>query len=195
VKARFGPDARGENGRLLGPGVASVGGGTDGPIVSHAKHLRIYLNDHQAGSVGGCELARRALSQNQGNDYGRFLSRLLADIEQDQEVLRDLMARLGVPRARPKEAAAWAAEKIGRLKLNGRLVGYSPLSRLWELEALALGVEGKLALWKSLKQISGNQPALGSFDFDALAERARHQLDELEAFRLRAATEALEAPR
>ena len=38
---------------------------------------------------------------------------------------------------------AWSAEKFGRLKLNGQLSGYSPLSRLEELEILALVAEGK----------------------------------------------------
>ena len=38
--------------------------------------------------------------------------------------------------------AGWVAEKAGRLKLNGSLLTYSPLSRLVELEGLSLGVEG-----------------------------------------------------
>ena len=36
-----------------------------------------------------------------------------------------------------KNAGAWALEKVGRLKLNGELTSYSPLSRVVELEGLA----------------------------------------------------------
>jgi hypothetical protein len=86
-------------------------------------------------------------------------------------------------------------EKIGRLKLNGQLRGYSPLSRLLELEGLALGIEGKLALWRSLRQVAGEEPRLAPVDFDGLVQRAKAQLDELEAQRLRAAATALHARR
>ena len=70
--------------------------------MTHEKRLRIYLNDHLAGSVAGIELARRALAANAGNEYGRLLDRVLAEIEEDQQALRDVMARLEVPAARPK---------------------------------------------------------------------------------------------
>ena len=41
---------------------------------------------------------------------------------------------------RLKVAGAWAGEKAGRLKLNGHLTGYSPQSRVIELEGLVVGV-------------------------------------------------------
>jgi hypothetical protein len=162
--------------------------------VSHETRLRIYLNDHLAGSVAGVELAKRALAANEGNDYGRLLARVLAEIEQDQAALRDVMTRLEVPAARPKLAAAWAAEKVGRLKLNGQLRGYSPLSRLLELEGLVVGVRGKLALWRSLEQLGADEPRLAPIDFGTLVARANAQLEELEAHRLRAAATALHGP-
>lgn len=161
--------------------------------MTHEKRLRIYLNDHLAGSVAGIELARRALAANEGNEYGRLLDRVLAEIEEDQAALRDVMARLEVPAARPKLAAAWAMEKVGRLKLNGQLRGYSPLSRLLELEGLVVGVRGKLALWRSLAQLAAVEPRLAPVDLATLVARANAQLEELEAHRLRAAVSALHA--
>jgi hypothetical protein len=162
--------------------------------VSHETRLRIYLNDHLAGSVAGLELAKRSLATNEGNEYGRLLDRMVAEIEEDQAALRDVMARLEVPAARPKLAAAWAAEKVGRLKLNGQLRGYSPLSRLLELEGLVVGVRGKLALWRSLEQFAAVEPRLAPVDLGRLVARANAQLEELEAHRLRAAATALHAP-
>ena len=65
------------------------------------------------------------------------------------------------------------AEKLGRLKLNGRLRGYSPLSRLLELEGLLIGITGKMALWKTLAELEGAE-GLG-IDFAQLTARAAEQ--------------------
>jgi hypothetical protein len=66
-----------------------------------------------------------------------------------------------------KVLLGWGAEKAGRLKLNGELLGYSPLSRLEELEALSLGVEGKLALWTALRRTHGDDPRLRGAELTA----------------------------
>jgi hypothetical protein len=89
-----------------------------------------------------------------------------------------------------KTTLAWIAERTGRLKLNGRLLSYSPLSRVEELEALRLGVEGKLALWRALKETRATDPRLKGIDLDELARRAEGQRDELESMRLEAASQA-----
>ena len=117
------------------------------------KLLGIYLNDHLAGSTAGAELARRAAGSNEGNDYGAFLAELAREIQEDRETLREIMRRLQYGEDIPKKVGAWTAEKIGRLKPNGQLRGYSPLSRLVELEGLTLGITGKLALWKALLEM------------------------------------------
>jgi hypothetical protein len=90
-----------------------------------------------------------------------------------------------------KEFLALGLERVGRLKLNGQLTGYSPLSRLVELEGLALGVTGKLSLWENLREAATEEPGLAGFDFDVLTARAHEQLDRLRAERLRAAHLAL----
>ncbi len=144
--------------------------------------LPIYLNDHLAGSVVGVELARRARAANEGTDLGRALAEVCGEIEADQATLRRLMAQLDVGESKVKPAGAWLAEKLGRLKLNGQLRGYSPLSRVVELEGLCAGVSGKLLLWRAMGRTFG--VTLPGFDFEALAERAASQLARLEAHRL-----------
>jgi len=72
-----------------------------------------------------------------------------------------------------KPAGAWLAEKLGRLKFNGQLRGYSPLSRLVELELLCIGVAGKERMWNALEHTLGG--GLEKFDFSQLAERAARQ--------------------
>jgi hypothetical protein len=83
------------------------------------------------------------------------------------------------------------AEKVGRLKPNGQVTGYSPLSRLLELEGLMLGVTGKLGLWNALKDIADHDPRLAVADFGTLIERAIAQRSGLEEQRRQAAEEAL----
>jgi hypothetical protein len=146
--------------------------------VAPSKYLAIYLNDHLAGAVAAVELARRA-----------ELGALADEIEEDRRALLDIMARLDVGQDRLKVAASWAAEKVGRLKLNGELLRSSPLSRLEELEVLGLGVEGKLALWRTLRQELADD--LQGVDLDALITRARSQRRRIERLRLEAARSAL----
>ena len=153
--------------------------------------LRIYLTDHHAGSTAGLELARRCLGNNRGTEYESFLSDLTRDIQEDKAELEALMATLGFPADKLKQAAALVAERVGRLKLNGQLTGYSPLSRLVELEGLKLGVTGKLSLWISLKEIADHDSRLAVTDFDKLIARAEEQVERIEEHRRRASIEAL----
>jgi hypothetical protein len=153
--------------------------------------LAIYLNDHLAGATAGLELARRALQQNGENDYGRFLATLAEEIDQDRRTLIEVMKRLTIPRSKVKVSAAWALEKVGRLKLNGRIRGYSPLSRLIELEGLAGGIEAKRAMWLALLQTRAGDERLEDFGLDALVARAEDQRQRLEPHRLSAAIEAM----
>jgi hypothetical protein len=156
-----------------------------------ARLLPIYLQDHFAGASFGVELARRAARENQGTDLGTFLAeRLLPEIVEDRKTLRLLMEQLGLRPSGVKAAAASLAEKAGRLKLNGGLLRYSPLSRLLELEGLAAGIEGKYALWLSLHAVRDRDRRLANIDFEGLAQRARSQRERLEPFRLAAAVEA-----
>src|SRR3954452_22195201 len=113
--------------------------------------LSIYLNDHWAGSTGGLELAKRAAGSNEGTEYGPPLAQLAEAVDEDREVLSRVMDEFGVRKDPVKQAGGWIVEKVGRAKLNGQLVGYSPLSRLVELEGLHLGVSTKLSLWQVLR--------------------------------------------
>src|SRR3954469_24597007 len=107
------------------------------------KLLAIYLNDHLAGATLGFELARRLRGSNDEDPaFGPELAEICAEIEADRETLLAIMAELDVSPSKLKPLSAVLAERLGRLKLNGQLRGYSPLSRLDELEVLQLGVSG-----------------------------------------------------
>ena len=160
--------------------------------MTRQKLLNIYLNDHLAGSVAGQELAKRCLSNNQGTELGSFLSNFASELDEDRETLASVMDTVGSQPDRLKMGAVWMAEKVGRLKLNGQVRGYSDLSRLVEIEGLCVGVEGKKSMWTSLKAVAENDSRLQSFDFSALEARAQRQRDGLEVHRRAAASTAFQ---
>ncbi|WP_049768490.1 hypothetical protein [Anaeromyxobacter sp. Fw109-5] len=152
--------------------------------------IALYVEDHLALSLGGIRLARRSLGENRGTPFAAPLERLIPDLEEDRDVLKDLLRALGGSRSALKEAAVVLGEYAGRLKPNGRLLSYSPLSRVWELEGLLAGSESRRGMWNALARVQRQDRRLEGFDFAALEARARRHLDELERWRLRAAEEA-----
>lgn len=151
--------------------------------------LGIYLNDHLAGATAGVDLFHRAAGAHQGSAVGTTLEQLAAEVAEDRGSLREMMTVLGIPVRRYKLYAAWAAEKVGRLKLNGSLLERSPLSTVVELEGMRLGVEGKAAGWRTLRTVADRDGRLDAQRLDALLARARQQADILEELRISAAAE------
>ncbi len=153
--------------------------------------LGIYLNDHYAGSTSGIELFRRAAAHHRGSAVGDILDRLVAEIAEDRRALLEMMTALGVGVRQYKVAGAWVVEKVGRLKLNGRLLQRSPLSDLVEFETMLLGVEGKIAGWRTLRVAAGRYDCLELDRLDNLIARARRQAATLETLRVQAAEAVL----
>ena len=154
-------------------------------------YLAIYMNDQLALGVLWREIARRSARANEGTAAGDALARVAAAITEDVETFESMMQRLGIPRTHAKPLLAIAGERIGRLKLNGRLRGYSPLSRFEELDFLIMGIDGKVVLWTNLRDHADLATRLPDVDFEALIERARGQRAELESFHAEAGREAL----
>ena len=138
------------------------------------RWLSIYVRDHHAASAGGVALARRALGANHP---------IAKQIARDRKTLEEVMRQLNVPPSAMKVGLVRMAERLGRLKLNGRLFKRSPLSRIVELEVLVVGIRGKEALWTALLAAGLN---LHRIDLDALVESARTQVREVDEQRLSA---------
>ena len=158
--------------------------------ILHDRPLRIYLQDHLAGAMFGVELVERCRRNNEGTQFSEPLEELAADIRSDRETLIDLMRDLGAEPSRLKSSVAWTFEKVQRLKPNGRLLGYTPLARVEELESLTIGITGKRAMWRLLEEVFDRRP-VGGHDFAALAEEAEDQIARVDALRLKAAEVAV----
>lgn len=136
------------------------------------KYVSIYLNDHLAAIVALRDVAARARRANEGSPLARYLSEVEAELEDSRGRLLRVMRERAVRRDPLKRVAAWAAEKVGRLKLNGHLIAYSPLSRVLELEGLIAGAELEARTWEALGPLAGG-------DVSALTARCERRRQEL----------------
>src|ERR1700722_1505204 len=159
------------------------------------KAMNVYLNDHLAGAMLGSDLAEQIRSRNESTPLGEVMELLAPQIEEDRQTLIALMRSMDGSKNPVKQAGAWVTEKASRLKFLGLSSGEPELGTFMALESLALGVQGKLALWKALKEVTDQHPAIASVNLDELIDRAAAQHDLLERERLTASGRALGAVR
>jgi len=135
--------------------------------------LEAYLADHYAGSVAGLDLASRVMPD------------LALEIEADQTVLEAIMTELNVRKPHHMGIGAWFASRALKHKEPHEIV---------QLEVLALGIAGKLLLWKALKHAQAEEPYLRALDLDRLIDRATKQFDQVESERSRKAEQLFGGP-
>ena len=157
---------------------------------SDDRYLSIYVNDHRSAAAAGLALARRIVHENARSVLNHDVLETVAnDIAADKATLHEIARLLGIRLNGLKVALAHVAQMAGRLKLNGELRGYSPLSRLVEIETLIAGIEAKRCLWVSLEQ--AHRRELADIDFEQLVGRANHQRQQLVPLHRHAAQLAL----
>jgi hypothetical protein len=100
------------------------------------------------------------------------------------------MERVGARTRRWRQAGAVLGERLSRLKPNGKVFSYSPLSRVLELEGLIIGVSGKLQLWRSLLETHSDDSRFDVTALEQLRGRAEEQRRQLEQLHARAAKQA-----
>lgn len=143
--------------------------------------LATYLNDHLGLITGEIELARRVASENEG-ELSSFLTTYADDVIGQKDLLENAVAAVGGSPSSLKQAAGWLAEKIGRLKPNDALVGYTNLARVIEVEALISAAEARLLLWQTLEGTTVPSPQWSSSDAVHAQNATRQQLAALRDF-------------
>jgi len=154
------------------------------------KELATYLNDHLAGSVAAIELLDHLIEEQAGQRLEKFLVDLRDDVSADQQVLRDLIHKLGLEESAVRKAGAWMIEKLARAKMDVAGDEGGGLGFVQALEALALGITGKQLLWRALGAVEANLPQLQGTDLASLEQRAVEQFERVERERLHLAREA-----
>ncbi|MBV9770643.1 MAG: hypothetical protein JOZ32_13795 [Bryobacterales bacterium] len=148
--------------------------------------LATYLNDHLAGSHFAIEMLEFLRDRHPGKALGGIAEEMLAEVEEDRNTLQKISERAGAGVPVMKEAAAWVSEKVSRFKL-----GQGDFGTFLALEALALGILGKRALWQALAVIADADDRLQGVDYARLIRRAESQYSRAEQLRRQAARAGL----
>jgi len=151
--------------------------------------LSTYLEDHLAGAAYAIDLFGAIRDQHASEPMGQFAPGMLVEVDADNGVLKELAERIGTGSSGLKGISAWVAGKVSRLKLKRD--ASDGLGTFEALEFLALGIQGKLALWRALAVVSPGDARLRHMDFDHLVARAETQHSQVEERRIEAAHLAL----
>jgi hypothetical protein len=152
-----------------------------------SDRLGVYLNDHLAGATAALEILREL--EDPAMSAG-WASRIKAEIAEDRQVLERTMSNAGIAISKIRQHAARLSEKAAELKMRFDDRAAGALKRLELIEALAIGIDGKRALWMALQAAGPRVPALAGVDYQHLIARADQQRQEVEKHRIRAALEA-----
>lgn len=126
--------------------------GTAHPTDRHL--LRVYLDDHLAGSAAGARRMRHAAERLARTPVGPDLATVAREVAEEQEELAAVVAGLGMARSPLKELAASAGELVARLKPDGGLGRRSPMTALLETELLRSALTGKRGVWQTLLDLA-----------------------------------------
>lgn len=124
-----------------------------------------------------------------------FFTRLQGKVEEEQELLRSLLAKVGDDGGSLLEAFGSLTAKAGRLKLAWEDLDAGGLGRFEAVEILAVGIQGKWLLWRMLGTISALVPEWDGVDFPHLEAAALAQQNEVESRRVEMGRAALTAGR
>ena len=144
--------------------------------------LPTYLQDHLAGALHAIELLKAMRDHFTDEPLGNFAAQILAEVEEDRDVLVRLTVKAGGTAGGMKEWGAWLTEKVSRLKL--KLGSSNGLGTFEALEFLMLGIHGKLALWRAMAQLASFDSRVQGIDFAELIARAESQHERVAERRL-----------
>ncbi|MDJ0318945.1 hypothetical protein [Pseudarthrobacter sp. PS3-L1] len=145
------------------------------PTALDKKLLGIYLNDHYAGAAAGRKRMANMAKMYKESPVGPQLRIIANQVDEETRSLEGLIRYLGISRSRHLVAAAAIGERLGRFKLNGRVIRASPLTPLVEAEFMRSAIVAKIGLWRTLMDLSPHLN-LDPANFQNLQDQAATQL-------------------
>ena len=159
--------------------------GEDGDGHVDLTLVRTYLNDHITGASAVASRVRRMSTSPDAGADAPALAELARELEQERRVHEATARALGLRLSRWKHLGAAVAERVARLKPDGRALRRSPLSLVLELEVLRSGLEGKRLGWMTLRE-HADVLGLDVERLDTLVARSRTQAGTVEEIVARA---------
>jgi hypothetical protein len=139
--------------------------------------LIAYLREHLTGSDMAIRVVHRLSSTHQSTEDGLLFRRLSQELEEDRSVVRLLLERLGASGRSMKRAAGYASGVLLSVTAGG---APGELSLLRTLEALAIGVQGKRCLWRTLQNLRAVPSTVRGMNFAELESKAVRQWEAIE---------------
>jgi hypothetical protein len=147
-----------------------------------SEPLSTYLDDHLGGAQIAIQLLEAMRDRHDNQRFRDFASLLLPEIDADDRTFRSVAEKVGASPSLAKQVGGWLLEKASRLKLGH--TGSTDFDMFESLEFLALGIHGKLCLWKALQAASGLDSRPREYNFAELIVRAEQQYNKVESQRL-----------
>ena len=110
-----------------------------------ASDVSVYLNDQLAGSTAALEILAPLRKLDPALESW---NRIDAAVREDRATLEEIMTRAGVADSTLRKATAWMVEKLAELKVRLEDSGDGHRHEFQPIEALAIGIDGKRALWR-----------------------------------------------
>jgi hypothetical protein len=138
--------------------------------------LVAYLREHLSGADLAVHVVERLRRAQTTTDEGQFFKWLYEQIDADREVVKEILTTLGVSSLSAKRLVGQTSGSVLKLMAGGSV---GDLSLFRTLEALAIGIQGKRCLWRSLQTVHGLQLPPGKTLPD-LESAAVHQWEAIE---------------
>lgn len=141
--------------------------------------VELYLSDQLTGATAGVQRIERMEKDFVDIPVYRQISVVADSIRREKALLQQIIHDLGFDQKPYRQALAWVGERIGRLKLNKRVITRSPLTLVLESELMRAAVMAKLGSWQTLRDNAddlGLDPAV----FAELIEQAKEQISLLD---------------
>lgn len=155
------------------------------------QELAHYLNGHLAASELDLSLAAEIAAGIGKPDARMLFQELEKSFALDRKTLQELIVSIGAEESALTQFAGRLSSRLSALKLWWEGLKPGELGMFEALEMLANRLEGKLLLWKTLREISSGFAGWQSIDFDELERRAREQREGVEIWRMDAARDCL----
>ena len=141
------------------------------------RALIAYLRDHLSGADMAIRVVHRLGSTNRNTEDGALFRGLSKEFEEEHSVVRTLLTHLGASGRSIKRAAGLTSGAVLSVPAGGEP---GDLSLLRTLEALAIGVQGKRCMWRSLQNLRTVPPGIDGTNFAELEAKAIRQWEAIE---------------
>lgn len=143
--------------------------------VSGMRAIAHHVHLHLAGSAAGIDLFDRSARAQRDPETADAVRQIHAQLVDERRALRAMADRLDVGESPVLTLGARLAERLGRLKPNGRLLERTAVTDLIELEAMCDAVAGKVTGWRALLAVCDHVDGLERVELELLLDQGLTQ--------------------